>query len=157
QLPFYWAHALGGLRLLLLLHFVLLLTAFGLALAFARWSGGSARSVALIGIAGLFVAVPNSTVRAQSFGYLFFVGLFWLLASDVRKPSRRVFLALPLLILWANIHGSVVLGVALVVLWAAAAVLRVGRSGDPEAWRRRAQAYGLVAAAALCLFASPYG
>src|SRR5215471_7033120 len=116
QLLFYWIHALGGLRLLLLVHFVLLLTAFGLALAFARRSGGSARSVALLGIASLFVVLPNSTVRPQSFGFVFFVALFWLLASDALRPTRRVLLALPLLVLWANVHGSVVLGVGLVVL-----------------------------------------
>jgi hypothetical protein len=62
-----------------------------------------------------------------------------------------------LLALWANVHGSVVLGVGLVVLWALASVLRAGRRSDRDAWRTRARSGGVAAAAVLCLFASPYG
>ena len=80
QLFFYWLHLLGGMRLLLLVHVALLVTALGLALAYARRTGGSSRSVALIGLLGLIVALPNSAARTQTFAYLLFVGLFWLLA-----------------------------------------------------------------------------
>src|SRR6266545_3787724 len=50
------------------------------------------------------------------------VVVFWLLATDARMPSRRVFLVLPILALWANVHGSAVLGAGLVVLWGVAGV-----------------------------------
>src|SRR5205823_2661772 len=63
QLLFYWIHAVGGLRLLLFVHTVLLLLGFALALAFGRRTGGSSRSVALVGIVALFVALPNSAAR----------------------------------------------------------------------------------------------
>jgi len=157
QLFFYWLHVLGGMRLLLLVHVALLVAGLGLALVYARRSGGSSRSVALVGLLGLVVALPNSAARTQTFAYLLFVGLFWLLASDGRVPSRRVLLALPLLVFWANVHGSAILGVALVVLWAAAAVIRCGRRIDRGAWTSRARAGTLAVAAPLCLFVSPYG
>jgi hypothetical protein len=155
QLALYGLHAGGGLRLVLLVHVVLLLTAFTLALVFARRSGGSARSVALVGIVALVVALPNSVARTQTFAFLFFVLLFWLLASEARTASRRVLLALPLLLLWANVHGSVVLGVALVGVWALAELFRAGRRRD--AWPQRLRAVGIAAAGALCLLVSPYG
>ena len=146
-----------GDALLLLVHVALLVAGFALALAYARRSGGSSRSVALVGLLGLFVALPNSAARTQTFAYLLFVVLFWLLAADGRSPSRRVFLALPLLVLWANVHGSAILGVGLVLLWAAAAVIGCGRRVDRGAWRSRGRAVMLAVAAPVCLFVSPYG
>ena len=157
QLAFYGLHAAGGLRLVLMVHTVVLLVGFALAFAFARLSGGSARSVALVGILALFVAIPNSTARAQTFAYLFFVALFWLLAANVERPRARVLLALPLLVVWANVHGSAVIGAALVVLWALAQVIRLRVRRDPDAWRARLRLVAFGVAAALCLLVSPYG
>jgi hypothetical protein len=93
-------------------------------------------------------------MRTQSFAYPLFVGVLWLLAADARSPSRRVFLVLPLLALWGNLHGTVVLGVALTVVRAATLAWE-GRSGRfrPRIGRPGALAAGAV----LCLFASPYG
>ncbi len=155
QFLFYGLHAVGGLRLLLLVHAALLVGALGLAVAFARRSGASSRSVALVGVAALFVALPNTAARTQGFAYVLFVTVFWLLATDARTPSRRVLLALPLLVLWANVHGSAVLGAGLVVLWAIAVVVRAGRR--PGVGRTRVRAAALAVAAPLCLLASPYG
>jgi hypothetical protein len=157
QLAFYGLHVLGGLRLLLLVHIALLVTGFGAALAFARLSGGSQRSVAAVGFLGLFVALPNSAARTQTFAFVLFVAVFWLLASSLERPSRRVLLTVPLLVLWGNVHGSVVLGAGLVMLWAFTVVVRVGRRGDDDAWRLRGSAVALAVAAPLCLLVSPYG
>src|SRR6476661_355870 len=101
QVALYGLHVVGGLRLLLLVHVLLLIAGFTLALVFSRRSGGSSRSVTLVGIVALVVALPNSVARTQTFAFLFFVALFWLLASEARRPSRRVLLALPLLVVWA--------------------------------------------------------
>jgi hypothetical protein len=86
---------------------------------------------------------------------LLFVGVFWLLASDALRPSRRVFIVVPLLVLWANVHGSAVLGAGLVIVWAVAELLRFGRRAD--VWSARGRALALAAAAPLCLLVSPYG
>jgi hypothetical protein len=155
QLLMYWLHAVGGIRTLLLVHVAFLTASFALALVFARRSGASSRSVALVGIVALLVSVTNSVARTQSFAFLLFVGLFWLLAAETRRPTRGVFLALPLLVVWANIHGSVILGVGLVLLWAFAKIVRIGRRRD--AWTERGRAIALGLAAPLCLFVSPYG
>jgi hypothetical protein len=155
QVLLYWLHAAGGLRLLLLAHVAVLVGVFAAALVLARRSGASSRSVALVGVLGLFVALPNSAARTQSLAYVLFVTLCWLLMSAARRPSSRVFLALPLLVVWANVHGSALLGAGLAVLWAVAELVRAGRRRDAAAARVRALA--LAVAAPLCLLVSPYG
>jgi hypothetical protein len=155
QLFFYGIHAVGGLRLLLLVHAIVLVTAFTLALTFALRTGASPRSAGLVGVVALIAALPNSTVRTQALAYVLFVALFWLLASDAKGPSRRLFMVVPLLVLWANVHGSAVLGAGLVIVWAVAELLRYGRRAD--VWSARGRAVVLAAVAPLCLLASPYG
>ena len=155
QLIFYGIHAAGGFRLLLLVHVAVLLGSYALALGYAFRSGATSRSVAVVGAFGLLAAFPSSAARTQAYALPLFVLLFRLLASESRSPSRRVLLALPLLVIWGNIHGSVVLGVGLVVAWSAAQLIRAGRRSG--ALRERAGAVGLGVAAVLCLFASPYG
>ena len=157
QLLFYGVHAAGGLRLVLLVHVALLVGGFALALAFARRSGGSSRSVAIVGVIGLFVALPNSVARAQSVAYVLFVAMVWLLASQSRGSSRRVFLAVPLLVVWANVHGSAVLGAGLVVLWALAEAVDMSKHDATRARAARTRAALLAAAAPLCLLMTPYG
>src|SRR5262249_44067280 len=70
-----------------------------------------------------------------------------LVLADARQPSRRVFWTLPLLVLWTNLHGSVVLGAMLVSLDGLVGMVQQrlpsGRGGPllPAPWA--------------CLFASP--
>jgi hypothetical protein len=156
QLLFYWIHALGGLRLVLLVHVAVLVLAMGLALTYARRRGATPRAVAIVALFGIFVALPNSVARTQSFGYVLFVALFWLLGTSANTRSRRVLVALPLLMVWANVHGSAVLGAGLVVLWAAAQVIHAGVDRERDAWIARGRAVALAAAAPLCLLVSPY-
>ncbi len=143
HLVFYALAAAGGVKAALLAHVGLLTAAFCLALGAARQLGASGRSVFWIGAASLFLAPWMLQLRSQSFAYLLFVAVLWLLARDSRNPSRQVFLVLPLLVLWANLHGSVVLGAGLVAL-----------HGLTAGWRPRPAA--LVVLAPLCVLASPY-
>jgi hypothetical protein len=149
QVLLYWANAAGGLRLVVLANVAVLVAAFVMAVVVARRGGASSRAVAAVGAFVAFVMLPNTSVRTQTIAYLLFVAIFWLLVEDARAPSRLVFLTLPLLILWANIHGSAVLGVSLVVLWAIALALRKRR-------RAAGRTLALGLAAPLCLLASPY-
>ena len=124
QLTFYELFRAGGYRLILLVH-ARCPSAFALALVAARRRGGSPIGVFGVGCACFFVAPWAWQLRAQSFAPLLFVAVLWLLIADGR-PSRRVFAVLPLLALWANLHGSVVLGATLVALYGRGAA----RAGD---------------------------
>jgi hypothetical protein len=156
QVTLYGAYALGGVQLALLAHVGLLMVAFASALAAARALGASTRSVCLVGALCMFVAPWALQLRAQTFAIPLFVWLFWLLAADSRAPSRRVFLALPILVVWANLHGTVVLAALLVaargLTYGLAELRRTNRS---PSWLARTVALTVLPLA--CLFASPYG
>ena len=64
-----------------------------------------------------------------------YTGLLWLLASQARRPTRRVWLALPMLVVWANMHGSAALGALLVMLLGGYELVR-SRGATLDAQRR---------------------
>ena len=87
-------------------------------------------------------------LRSQSLALIPFVLVYVLLAFDARKPGRRVLWVLPILVVWANLHGSAALGAGLVLVYGLS--LARGRG-------RRRRGLLLVVAAPLSLLASPYG
>jgi hypothetical protein len=154
QLFFYGLFAGGGLKLVLLSHAGLLTAAFASALVSARRRGASEKSVCLVGVLAMFAAPWALQLRAQTVGTLLFVWVLALLLADSRAPSRRVLLVLPLLALWANVHGTVLLGAVLAIVRGLTIIISSRRGREP-AWRLRSA--GLLLVAPLCLVASPYG
>jgi hypothetical protein len=157
QLFLYRIASAGNLRLVMLVHVALLATAMAAALAAARWRGGSARSVGLVAAPALVVILMSAQMRAQSLAYPLFVATAWLLIADSRKASRRVLLVLPLLVLWANVHGSVVLGAALTTVFGVFLVVRTVRAKAGSSREVLLRGALLAVAPCLCVFASPYG
>jgi hypothetical protein len=149
QLSLYGLWRLGGLKLVLFVHALLVTSGIVGAALIARTRGASALAVTYVAIPVLVAYYPVASVmRPQSFAFPLFVATLWLVLADARRPSRRVFLTLPLLVLWTNLHGSVVLGAMLVSLAGLVAIVQ----------QRRPSAHGLVLLLApwACLFASPY-
>jgi hypothetical protein len=143
---FFWnANRLGGIRLDLLVTVALLVAPLLLAVRVARRRGAS--PISIVPFLGLSALPLTSFLRAQLFSQLLFVVLFALLVRESREPSRRVFLAFPLLVLWANLHGAVVVGAALVALLGAC---------ELAARRPWPRAVVLLVAPWPCLLATPY-
>lgn len=155
QSSFYGLYLAGGIKLVLLIHAATLVGAVALAMAAARSLGATRRSVWIAVAASLPLAPWALQMRSQTLAVPLFVGLVWLLAADSRRPSRWVLLALPILVLWANVHGTVVLGALLVGLRGATAVVGAVRRTEPTASGRRGAL--LLTAAPACVLASPYG
>jgi hypothetical protein len=112
------ARGLLGDRGLMLLQ--LLCAGFGLTLLMrdARLRGaapaGAAIAVALVGVA----ALPSiAIVRVQMFSLALFPLLAALLRAETRAPSRRIWLAVPLIALWGNLHGAVLVGLGVLGLY----------------------------------------
>jgi hypothetical protein len=97
------------------------------------------------------IAAPwTFTIRAQVFALPLYTGLVWLLASEARRPTRRAYLVFPLLLIWANLHGSAALAASLTMLLGGTELLRSrGRSG--------LRSIALVVVPPLLLLATPYG
>jgi hypothetical protein len=150
QLLFYGAHELAGVRLVVVLDVALVLLALALAAGAARSSGATSRSTFLIGLLAILAGPWGWTIRAQSAALPLFAALLWLLVDAYRNGVRRVtLLALPLLVVWANLHGSVVLGAGLTALLAVVTLIR-RRGAEPL------YPVALLVCAPLCVLATPY-
>ena len=116
HLALYGLWAAGGWAVALLSVVVIYTASFAVLAASARSLGASERSTAIVVVPCFLAGLSNTVYRAQIPSYLLFALVLGILLADTRRPSRRVYLVLPVLVLWANIHGSVVLGSALVGL-----------------------------------------
>ena len=146
QLVFHGAQSLLGDRGLVVAQaaaagIAFLLLALDLRGAHARDGAGAAVILAVV------VAAPAAflIVRAQLFSLALFPVVVLLLRSEARRPSRRIWLAVPLIALWANLHGGVLIGFAVL-----AAYLVVHRFRQAPAL-----SMGVLAASAAALFATP--
>jgi hypothetical protein len=149
----YGLYELAGPAALVLVNAAAAVGGLALAVVGARRGGASARSAAFVALVCAPALIPFAVIRPQTLSYPLFVGLFLLLESS-SAPTRMTLLCLPLLVLWANLHGSALLGVGLVSLWAVVgASSRGGRLGLSRVWEHYA---GLAAASWLCLLATPY-
>lgn len=148
HLALYEAMAHGGLIAALLLAVGCIAVALAVLAVAARKLGASPRSAA-IGVALPLLGAPwLAQLRTQTLALPFFAALYALLALDSRRPSRRVLWVLPLLVVWANLHGSVALGAGLAALYGLGLVRRRETRGRGAL---------LVLGSPLTLLASPYG
>ncbi|HUY18063.1 MAG TPA: hypothetical protein VMV15_02450 [Candidatus Binataceae bacterium] len=106
----------------------------------------------------VFAAVvirPQLQFRPQSFTMAMLAILMWLLARDAYRRAGRLWLAVPLIALWANLHGGFVMGIAALGIYAAISGLQdLLRNRD---YRRILSLTAIVFAAALATLATPYG
>lgn len=149
QLALYGLWRLGGIKLAMIVHALLATGGLAGAALIAKKHGATARSVTWIAIPAMITYYPVAAVmRTQAFAFPLFAATLWLTLDDARRPSRRVFLTLPLLALWANLHGSVLLGCGLVALAGLVSMVQRRRLGG--------RGLALLLAPWLCLFVSPY-
>ena len=150
QLSYYKAHILGGVRLVLIANTFFVVGAAAVAFAFARLRGASPRAIFLIAVLLPLMSPWALQVRAQAPAQLLFAATFGLLTLRGALTWTRVGLVIAMLVIWANVHGTVVMGVALAMLCGVFAATRPSRAS-----RRPALATLLLSP--LCVFASPYG
>lgn len=150
---------LGGLQLLCVAYVLITGAAFAGAIAAARRLGGEALHVLMLAPVGAFFYLATAvSIRTQGFAYLLFVATLWLLAADARgaAPRRRIYWVAPILVLWANLHGSATLGAGLVGLYGLTLLVKAVRARGLRGLAY-ARGWSLVALAPLALLATPYG
>ena len=110
----------------------------------ARAGGGRSGSIAsAMALAALGVFPALAVARVQMFSLVLFPLLVALLRAESRRPSHRIWLALPLMAVWSNLHGAALAGLA--VLYAYLALSRFRRQ------RVTTVAVSLGALVALCV------
>ena len=126
--------------------------AAGLALTILAWGArasgastpGTCQSLLLV-VLGAFTSF--TVARVQMFSLVLFPLLLVLLRADQREPSRRIWLVLPLLALWANLHGTALAGLAILYLYLSFSL--VGQ--------RPVRAGGLAVMSLIAMCATPAG
>jgi hypothetical protein len=116
QLLSYGLDRLGGFGLLGLVNVAMMVGGVGAAVIAASRRGARLWVVLLVFALCLCQIVPSHEVRTQAFAIPLIVATVLLLSSDSRRSSARVYWCLPLLMLWANLHGTAALGAGLVSL-----------------------------------------
>jgi hypothetical protein len=150
QLTYYGLHVSGGVRLVLIVNTFFVVGAAAIVFVFARLRGASPRAIFLIAVLLPLMAPWALQVRAQAPAQLLFAATFGLLTLRGPLTWARVGVVLALLLLWANVHGTVVMGAGLTMLCGLFAAKAAGGS-------RRRPALALVFLSPLCVLASPYG
>jgi hypothetical protein len=113
ELVFHAVERAGGDRALIVAQILAVAAALLLIAVDMRKAGApdGARAVVLVAIP--FATVASLViVRSQLFSLALFPLCALLLRSESRNPSRRIWLLVPLVALWSNLHGAVLVGVA---------------------------------------------
>jgi hypothetical protein len=114
ELVFHALQVVGGDRGFLVAQLVAVTAALTLLALGMRALGASDAASAVVLMLVFFAAVPSFLiVRAQLFSLVLFCTALLLLRAESRTPSRRVWLLAPLIVLWANLHGGVLVGLAI--------------------------------------------
>jgi hypothetical protein len=153
QVAFYELQRAGGIRLTVAAHVLLLVGSLAAATAVARRRGAGTRAVTIVtAVAFLPALISSFQLRTQSFAYPLFVALLAIAVSRRDLTWPRLAIALGILCLWANLHGSVILGAALLALRGASDLL-------PAVRARRGPRLVALAATVLpwpCLLVTPF-
>jgi hypothetical protein len=124
---FYNAMGVVGLKLMKFLcaGAIVLLLAAGLA------ETGAAMAAQFIALAAAAIAlVQQMQLRPQLFDYVFFAGLIAMLARESYRRRAPLWLALPMLARWVNLHGGFFIGIAALGTYASA-------TGMKDVWQGR--------------------
>ena len=150
HLLYYRMWQLGGYPLVGALSALLVAIAVGVAAwLIVRRTGSPGITLAVL-IPAYLLMLTHTQIWAESFAIPMFALLVALIYDDQRRPDTRtrVLLAIPLLAVWANLHGTVLMGAAIATaygMWG----LVTGRSR----WR----CLTLVLLSPLAAVATPYG
>jgi hypothetical protein len=113
EIVFHALDAVGGERALLAAQVVAVAVAFSLLVTDARRAEADDSRTTVV----LLLMIPATlaelaNVRSQLFSLVLFPTLVLLLRDEARRPSRRIWLLVPLIALWSNLHGAVLVGLA---------------------------------------------
>jgi hypothetical protein len=106
---------LGGWTALAVLRAILVGAVFGLVALAARRSGADVRTASLSALLAFAVSAVALALRPQLFALVLFGSLLLLIVERRRQP-RLLWLSVPIVAVWANLHGSFFLGPALLGL-----------------------------------------
>jgi hypothetical protein len=148
ELIFHWLEAAFGDRGFMIAQLAAVVGGFSLLASDAMLSGATASGTALTLVLLAIGALPSFAIaRSQLFSLILFPALLAVLRSDARAKSGRIWLCIPLLALWSNLHGAAIIGLGITLVYLSLS------------WRREhpGSSFALGAAASLALCVTPVG
>jgi Flp pilus assembly protein TadD len=119
ELPLWGIWQLGGDAAMVIVQAALAALTFGL-LARATQRAGASELGALIGAgAGIFLASSRFLARPHMASAVFTAALLAVCFGTRDRADRRIYLLIPMFLLWANVHAGVVQGLLILGLFAA--------------------------------------
>ena len=150
QLALYEVARVSGVGAAAALCLFAIAAALSIAGLTAYGRGASPPAILAFLVASIAAGPWGLQLRPQALALPLFALTLWLLARDPLAVRTSTLFVLPVLCLWANLHGSVVLGVALVLVYGIQALLRTTNRVS------RLRALACVLLSPLALIASPY-
>lgn len=146
---------IAGLKGIVLFAGVLIACVSTLVLRYTLWRGTNS----LVALITTLLAVGSSTIHFLARPHLFTLLLLpicmWLLQRDREKQSGLVWLLVPLVAIWANLHGGFLVFLACIALLVVGSAIESVRSGSSRTltWRYA----GLFTACGAVTVLNPYG
>lgn len=153
QLAYAGAHAVAGWAGVVMLAAAAIATAFGLLACFLLRALRPAPALLLL-LAALVLAAPHFLARPHALALPIVVLWIGVLLDRLDRDEPPPFALLPLVTLWANLHPSFTLGIALIGPVALEALLRT-RPSQRKPVALRWMLFGFLALVAGCI--TPYG
>ncbi len=145
ELAFHALDVLGD-RGFLLAQLTAVTVGFAILAVDARRAGATEAATAVVLLVVVVGALTSiAVVRLQLFSLALFPVLLLLLRGETRGPSRRIWLLVPLIAVWGNLHGAVLVGLAVATAYLAFERARI----------QPVTALGVWVASVLALFATP--
>jgi hypothetical protein len=157
QVAMYWLDLLGGLGALTLFFAVIATLTF--VLVYLRCPGKPYLAAFVVLLAAV-TAAPFWGARPHTLSLLF-VSVFLFLLDDYQRAgaNRKLLWLLPVMLVWANSHGSFALGPALIGVYLAGDVAEkiLRWHSTPRQWRDPVQLAGILLACLALIVVNPNG
>lgn len=146
----------GQTGIVLFRSFLLLLTLLTVYLRLKN--SGTSFHISFIFIFILFTISTRSTgERPVLFSFLFTAVMLLILEEYRRGKGYKIFLAVPLMLLWSNLHGGFIIGNLIIVTYMVGEFLKIVFKKSPLIGREKAIFFGASSLALLSSFINPMG
>lgn len=156
----YVVYHIGRMELVLFARNVMILAAFALVAGEAKRRSGSWRLAALVTAAACLMSLSNLIVRPQIWSWLPFMALYLLLSRYAEGKLRRgwLFLLIPIMVFWTNVHGAFILGIVTLGIYCAGEALRaLLRAEGARPWKEIFWLWGASLLSGLSTAVNPRG